>query len=72
MQHDVYRPHYVNQLVARLDANGVAIAFFDRVAAPSILARWAAAWFQKGIDTDTVEGAAQERLQAASLWRLEQ
>jgi len=57
-QHDVYRPCYVDKLSVGLDANGIPTAFSHRVAASSVMARWAPAWFVKGLDLDAVDGAA--------------
>ncbi|HVJ40806.1 MAG TPA: xanthine dehydrogenase family protein molybdopterin-binding subunit [Dongiaceae bacterium] len=57
-QHDLFRPGYVDKLSAGLDANGVPTAFSHRVAASSVMARWAPAWFAKGLDPDAVDGAA--------------
>jgi isoquinoline 1-oxidoreductase subunit beta len=57
-QHDVYRPCYVDKLSVGLDANGIPTAFSHRVAASSVMARWAPAWFVKGLDPDAVDGAA--------------
>ena len=57
-QHDVYRPCYVDRLSVGLDANGIPTSFSHRVAASSVMARWAPAWFVKGLDPDAVDGAA--------------
>jgi isoquinoline 1-oxidoreductase beta subunit len=57
-QHDVYRPCYVDKLSVGLDANGIPTSFSHRVAASSVMARWAPAWFVKGLDPDAVDGAA--------------
>jgi isoquinoline 1-oxidoreductase subunit beta len=57
-QHDAFRPCYVDTLAAGLDANGIPIAFSHRVAASSVMARWAPAWFVNGLDPDAVDGAA--------------
>jgi len=57
-QHDAFRPHYVDKLSAGLDANGIPTAFSHRVAASSVMARWAPAWFVNGLDPDAVDGAA--------------
>ena len=57
-QHDIYRPCYVDKLSVGLDANGIPTAFSHRVAASSVMARWAPAWFVKGLDLDAVDGAA--------------
>jgi isoquinoline 1-oxidoreductase beta subunit len=57
-QHDVFRPLYVDKVSAGLDANGIPIAFSHRVAASSVMARWAPAGFVNGLDPDAVDGAA--------------
>lgn len=58
IQHDLFRPSYVDKLSAGLDVNGTPTAFSHRVAASSIMARWAPAWFVNGLDPDAVDGAA--------------
>jgi isoquinoline 1-oxidoreductase beta subunit len=57
-QHDVFRPLYVDKLSAGLDANGIPTAFWHRVAASSVMARWAPPGFVNGLDPDAVDGAA--------------
>jgi isoquinoline 1-oxidoreductase beta subunit len=57
-QHDVFRPLYVDKLSAGLDANGIPTAFWHRVAAASVMARWAPPGFVNGLDPDAVDGAA--------------
>ena len=57
-QHDVFRPHYVDKLSAGLDAQGSPTAFWHRVAASSVMARWAPPGFVNGLDPDAVDGAA--------------
>jgi isoquinoline 1-oxidoreductase subunit beta len=57
-QHDAFRPHYVDQLSAGLDASGIPTAFSHRIAASSVMARWTPAWFVNGLDPDAVDGAA--------------
>lgn len=59
MQHDFYRPHYVDRIAAGLDAKGRPIAWAHRVAGPSILARWAPPAFRNGLDGDAVDGSQQ-------------
>jgi isoquinoline 1-oxidoreductase beta subunit len=60
IQHDVYRPYYYDRLAAGLDAEGMPIAWSHRVTGSSILARYAPAAFEDGLDSDAVEGAAKE------------
>ena len=57
IQHDVYRPCYYDRLAAGLDSQGRPIAWRHRVTGSSIVARWAPAWFQNGLDPDAVDGA---------------
>lgn len=58
IQHDVYRPYYYDRFTAGLDAEGTPVAFHHRVTGSSILARWAPPYFQNGLDSDAVDGAA--------------
>ncbi|MDL2354887.1 MAG: xanthine dehydrogenase family protein molybdopterin-binding subunit [Pseudomonadota bacterium] len=57
IQHDMFRPYYVDRLSARLDANGYPAAWFHRVTGSSIMARFAPAAIKDGVDPDAVEGA---------------
>ncbi len=57
IQHDMYRPYYVDRLSARLDARGMPAAWFHRVTGSSIMARFAPAAMKDGVDPDAVEGA---------------
>ena len=59
VRHDVFRPYYYDRIQAGLDARGQPIAWTHRLVGPSLLARWLPAAFQKGIDGDAVDGAAQ-------------
>ncbi|GGC60618.1 xanthine dehydrogenase family protein molybdopterin-binding subunit [Chelatococcus reniformis] len=58
IQHDIYRPYYVDRLKAGLDAGGRPSAFHHRVTGSSIMARWVPAYFKDGLDADAVDGAA--------------
>ncbi len=58
IQHDVYRPYHFNRLSATLDAQGHPIAWQHRVTGSSIMARFAPAAFQGGIDGDAIRDAA--------------
>jgi len=58
IQHDRFRPYYIDQLSAGLDAAGKPIAWTHRVAGSSIIARLFPKGF-KGIDGDAVEGAVE-------------
>ena len=55
--HDIYRPAYHHRLTATL-SNGRVGAWRHKVSGSSILARWLPPAFQKGIDRDAVDGAA--------------
>lgn len=58
IQHDMYRPYYVDRLAARLDDKGKPAAWFHRVTGSSIMARFAPPAVKNGVDPDAVEGAA--------------
>jgi isoquinoline 1-oxidoreductase beta subunit len=58
IQHDMYRPYYVDRLAAKLDDKGMPHAWFHRVTGSSIMARFAPPAVKNGIDPDAVEGAA--------------
>ena len=57
IQHDMYRPMFFDRLSAGLDAKGMPVAWSNRFAGPSIIARWLPAAFNNGLDPDTTEGA---------------
>ena len=57
IQHDMYRPMFVDRLTAGLDAKGMPVAWNNRFAGSSILARWLPPAFNNGLDPDTTEGA---------------
>jgi len=57
IQHDMYRPMWFDRISAGLDANGMPIAWNNRFAGPSVIARWLPAGFNDGLDPDTTEGA---------------
>ncbi len=54
MQHDVYRPIYLDSLSARVQQGRIS-AWKHRVTGASIIARWLPPAFQKGIDADAVD-----------------
>src|SRR5215510_11819055 len=58
IQHDMYRPYYYDRLAAALDANGKAVAWSQRIAGSSILARYFPPAIKNGVDTDAVESSA--------------
>jgi isoquinoline 1-oxidoreductase beta subunit len=58
IQHDMFRPYYVDRLAASLDDKGRVAAWFHRVTGSSIMARFAPPAVKNGVDPDAVEGAA--------------
>jgi isoquinoline 1-oxidoreductase subunit beta len=58
IQHDMYRPYYLDRLSAKLDGKGMPTAWFHRVTGSSIMARFAPPLVKNGVDPDAVEGAA--------------
>jgi isoquinoline 1-oxidoreductase beta subunit len=59
IQHDMYRPYYLDRLSAGLDAAGKPVAWTHRIAGSSIVARYIPSLFKDGYDFDAVEGAAE-------------
>jgi isoquinoline 1-oxidoreductase beta subunit len=57
IQHDMYRPYWVDRLSAGLDRRGMPIAWNNRFAGSSVIARWLPPGFKDGLDPDTTEGA---------------
>jgi isoquinoline 1-oxidoreductase beta subunit len=57
IQHDMYRPVFLDRLSAGLDDKGMPISWRNRFAGSSILARYLPPAFQNGLDPDTTEGA---------------
>jgi isoquinoline 1-oxidoreductase beta subunit len=57
MQHDIYRPVYRDNLSATV-SNGRIVGWKHRITGSSILARWLPPAFQKGIDIDAIDSAA--------------
>jgi isoquinoline 1-oxidoreductase subunit beta len=57
MQHDVYRPAYRNILAASV-SEGRIVGWSHRVTGSSVIARWLPPAFQKGVDIDAVDSAA--------------
>jgi isoquinoline 1-oxidoreductase beta subunit len=57
IQHDMYRPYFLDRISAGLDGNGMPVAWNHRFAGSSIIARWAPPLFNNGLDPDTTEGA---------------
>jgi isoquinoline 1-oxidoreductase beta subunit len=58
IQHDKYRPYYVDRISAGLDAKGSPIAWLHTIAGSSVSAGWSGEPNTNGVDTDAVEAAA--------------
>ncbi|QIO30454.1 xanthine dehydrogenase family protein molybdopterin-binding subunit [Bradyrhizobium sp. 1(2017)] len=59
IQHDMYRPCYLDRLSAGLDAAGRPVAWTHRIAGSSVMARYYPPYVKNGLDPDAVEGAAE-------------
>ena len=57
IQHDIYRPVYLDRVSASL-SNGRIAGWKHRITGSSIIARWLPPAFQKGIDIDAIDSAA--------------
>ncbi|MGI6854970.1 molybdopterin cofactor-binding domain-containing protein [Mesorhizobium sp. 1B3] len=57
IQHDMYRPAFLDRISGGLDAEGKLIAWNNRFAGSSVIARWVPPGFNNGLDPDTTEGA---------------
>ena len=57
IQHDMYRPYWFDRLTAGLDDKGMPIAWSNRYAGSSVIARWLPPGFKDGLDPDSTEGA---------------
>lgn len=57
IQHDMYRPMFFDRISAGLDDKGAPVAWNNRFAGSSIVARWLPPGFSNGLDPDTTEGA---------------
>ena len=57
IQHDLYRPYWFDRLSAGLDDKGRPIAWNNRFAGSSVIARWLPPGFKDGLDPDSTEGA---------------
>jgi isoquinoline 1-oxidoreductase beta subunit len=53
----MYRPHWFDRLSGGLDEKGRPVAWDNRFAGSSVIARYIPAAFNKGLDPDTTEGA---------------
>jgi isoquinoline 1-oxidoreductase subunit beta len=57
LQHDMYRPSWFDRIAAGLDESGKPVAWTNRFAGSSVIARWLPPGFKDGLDPDTTEGA---------------
>jgi isoquinoline 1-oxidoreductase beta subunit len=57
IQHGMYRPYWVDRLSAGLDEQGKPVAWTNRFAGSSVIARWLPPGFKDGLDPDSTEGA---------------
>jgi isoquinoline 1-oxidoreductase subunit beta len=57
IQHDIYRPVYVDRISASL-SNGRIVGWKHRIAGSAVIARWLPPAFQKEIDIDAIDSAA--------------
>jgi isoquinoline 1-oxidoreductase subunit beta len=57
IQHDMYRPYWCDRLTAGLDQKGMPVAWSNRFAGSSVIARWLPPGFKNGLDPDSTEGA---------------
>jgi isoquinoline 1-oxidoreductase beta subunit len=57
IQHDMYRPYWLDRLSAGLDGKGMPVAWNNRFAGSSVIARWLPPGFNNGLDPDSTEGA---------------
>jgi isoquinoline 1-oxidoreductase beta subunit len=58
VQHDQYRPYYVDRIAAGLDAHGRPLAWLHTIAGSSVSERWSGEPNKNGVDDDAVEVAA--------------
>jgi CO/xanthine dehydrogenase Mo-binding subunit len=57
IQHDAYRPYFLDEMSAALDAKGALIGFSHRFAGSAVITRYAPSWLQNGRDSDAVHTA---------------
>ena len=57
IQHGMYRPYWVDRISAGLDDKGKPVAWNNRFAGSSVIARWLPPGFKDGLDPDSTEGA---------------
>jgi isoquinoline 1-oxidoreductase beta subunit len=59
IQHDMYRPYYLDRVSAGLDVAGKPVAWTHRIAGSSVMARYYPSYVKDGLDPDAVEAAAE-------------
>lgn len=57
IQHDYYRPYWLDRISAGLNEQGRPVAWKNHYAGSSVMARWAPPGFKDGLDSDSTEGA---------------
>jgi isoquinoline 1-oxidoreductase beta subunit len=57
IQHDLYRPYWFDRVSVGLDQAGKLVAWNNRFAGSSVIARWLPPAFNRGLDPDSTEGA---------------
>ena len=57
IQHDMYRPYWFDRISGGLDQTGKPVAWHNRHAGSSVIARWLPPAFKDGLDPDSTEGA---------------
>jgi isoquinoline 1-oxidoreductase beta subunit len=57
IQHDMFRPYYLDRIAAALDDKGMPVAWSHKIVGSSIMARFAPEAVKDGVDRDAVEGA---------------
>jgi isoquinoline 1-oxidoreductase beta subunit len=57
IQHDMYRPYWFDRISAGLDGQGRPVAWKNRFAGSSVIARWLPPAYKDGLDPDSTEGA---------------
>ncbi len=59
IRHDIVRPMYHDDISALVDGDGRILWFGDRISGGTVLGRWAPGAMKDGLDSDTVESAAE-------------
>jgi isoquinoline 1-oxidoreductase beta subunit len=57
IQHAMYRPYWFDRISAGLNEQGKPVAWKNRFAGSSVIARWLPPGFKDGLDPDSTEGA---------------